>query len=293
MVTHSAFLLVANVVLVQSSFGVQAEPEVTSRGRLRGSRPTVSNETALPTGAVGCEQAVEQVREAFALQTQCRPGNFTPLSCRRQVDAGINWWRVDYFAKVDVQPCGVHGFAHLHIYEGGPGLDVPAALDAVALDADRDAPVEYFASETSGAIQLQSWSDFLQANKLGARGHLRGNSTTVTTTAPAGINETAEADEDVPATLALDVEMNASLEYFGSQASEETLGGTIEEAGEETMATLGRTPCYRNNWKNSVLQQTFRSFQDCMNCCMRRTRSGGCSPVTPVKDIWKCYRVRS
>jgi hypothetical protein len=132
MMTPSSRLLVAVVVLVQNSFGVQAEPEVTSRGRLRGSRPTVSNETALPTGAVGCEQAVEQVREAFALQTQCRPGNFTPLSCRRQVDAGINWWRVDYFAKVDVQPCGVHGFALLHIYEGGPGLDFPAALDAVA-----------------------------------------------------------------------------------------------------------------------------------------------------------------
>merc|ERR1740127_333739 len=102
-----------------------------------------------------------------------------------------------------------------------------------------------------------------------ARGHLRGNSTTVTTMAPAGINETAEVDEDVPATLALDVEMNSSLEYFGSQASEETLGGTIEEAGEETMATLGGTRCYSKAGKNSLLQQTFRSYQDCMNCCKR------------------------
>jgi hypothetical protein len=238
---------------------------------------------ALPTGAASCEQAVEQVREAFALQTQCRPSNFTPLSCRRQVDAGINWWRVDYFAKVDVQPCGVHGFAHLHIYEGGPGLDVPAALDAVALDADGDAPVEYFASETSGAIQLQSWSDFLQANKLGARGHLRGNSTTVTTTAPAGINETTEADEDVPATLARDMEMNASLEYFGSQASEETLGGTIEEAGEESMAMLGRPRCYR---------KAYRQYKDCMKCCDRYVPNRFCFPEDDSysKRLWTCRR---
>jgi hypothetical protein len=147
MMTQSTTLLVAVVVLVQSSFGVQAEPElevITSR-RLRGSSatvtttiPTETNETAaddehLSAGGLysatvpdeGCKQAVEQVKEAFAFQTQCRPSKFTPLSCRAQVVAGMN-----YFAKVDVQPCGVHGFAQLRIFKG-LDEDVPATLKEI------------------------------------------------------------------------------------------------------------------------------------------------------------------
>jgi hypothetical protein len=50
--------------------------------------------------------------------------------------------------KVGVEPCGVHGFAHLRIYED---FDGSAHLDAVALDVERDTPLEYFANETFGA----------------------------------------------------------------------------------------------------------------------------------------------
>merc|ERR1711988_2079296 len=53
MVTQSASLLVAVIVLVQSSFGVQAEREVTTRGHLRGNSATVTatNENAATLGA--------------------------------------------------------------------------------------------------------------------------------------------------------------------------------------------------------------------------------------------------
>jgi len=140
----------------------------------------------------------------------------------------------------------------------------------------------------ANVVLVQSSFGVQPQPEVTARGHLRGNSTTVTTTAPAGINETAEADEDVPATLALDVEMNASLEYFDSQASEETPGGTIEEAGEETMATLGRRR------RRPSCSKTYRQHADCLKCC-KSYKTRFCSLVSisyPVSLKWKCLRSR-
>jgi hypothetical protein len=114
-----------------------------------------------------CKHAVEQVKEAFAFQTQCRPSNFTPLSCRAQVVAGTN-----YVAKVDVQPCGVHGFAQLRIFKG-LGEDVQATLIDMALDVEMNASSEYFGNETSeeppGAAMQYAGGDTLGAT-LGWQG---------------------------------------------------------------------------------------------------------------------------
>jgi hypothetical protein len=165
--THGACLVVAIVVLVQSSFDVQAEPEVTTRGHLRGNSATVT--TAVPAGTnksaaaddkqdsvggggatsppqspdEGCKVAVKQVEEAFIFQTHCHPSNFTPLSCTAQGVASIS-----YFAKVDVQLCGVYGFAHLRI-DKGLGEDVPATLNDVELDVEMNTTLEYFGVETA------------------------------------------------------------------------------------------------------------------------------------------------
>jgi hypothetical protein len=193
--THGACLLVAIVMLVQSSFDVQAEAEVTTRGHLRGNSATVT--TAVPAGTnetaaadekqvcigcggatsplqapdEGCKEVVKQVEEAFIFETLCRPSNFTPLSCIAPVVAGMN-----YFAKVDVRPCGVYCFAHLRIYKG-LGEDIPATLHDVALDVEMNTTLEYFGSETAeeetlevtlGAAMENSGEEMLEAT-LGYR----------------------------------------------------------------------------------------------------------------------------
>jgi hypothetical protein len=98
----------------------------------------------------GCKVAVKQVEEAFVFQTQCHPSNFTPLSCTAQGVASIN-----YFAKVDVQPCGVYGFAHLRI-DKGLGNDVPATLNDVELDVEMNTTLEYFSIETTEEATLEA-----------------------------------------------------------------------------------------------------------------------------------------
>merc|ERR1719161_1686019 len=127
--THGACLLVAVVILAQ------AEPEVTTRGHLRGNGATVTIVSSPQASQEGCEEAVKQVKEAFASQTQCHPSKFNLVSCSWEMSRGIK-----YFAKVDVQPCGLHGFAHLRIHKSA-GEDVPATLKDVALDVDRDTPL--------------------------------------------------------------------------------------------------------------------------------------------------------
>jgi hypothetical protein len=179
MMTRGACLLVAVVVLVQSSLGAQAL-EKPLRGSNSSGAATVTttaaidelfdsagetNETAAvddeqpPAGHLpvpqapdeGCKEAVEQVREAFQFQTHCRLSTFMPISCHvdasaafDQVAAGIN-----YHATVDVHPCeGVqHGFAHLRIYRGENGS---AILLDEELDVEANTSVVDFGNETSG-----------------------------------------------------------------------------------------------------------------------------------------------
>jgi hypothetical protein len=140
-----------------------------------------------------------------------------------------------------------------------------------------DGALEYFGSQASATIE-QAGEEFarnLSSNlemlalltskqtrsqpEVTARGHLRGNSTTVTTTAPAGINETAGADEEPP------------QELFGSIDSSATF-----------QATLGFSTF-------NCFEHSFHSKRECKKCC----RSRGCQYIGNVAgSYWECRKRR-
>jgi hypothetical protein len=112
----------------------------TSRDALDAAAANGGNETVeqvLQASDEGCKEAVieveERVKEAFAFLYHCNPSNFTPDQCSLSGNDVV----VRYFAQVDVQPCGWHGFIDLDIRKAArKGRPYgPATLNAVALNS--------------------------------------------------------------------------------------------------------------------------------------------------------------